>query len=494
MASSKTSQSFTTSHKHTACDEYMSLSRRGFIAASGTAAAMMATAPAWLPRVAIARNFNAAAQDVIIQIYLRGGCDGLSVVVPFNEPRYISSRPNLAMLPYDTGIDPGRAVLDLVSTSGSTNGNSNASAASITAPGGRVFFGLHPAMTALMPAWIDGKLLLVQGAGMTNASKSHFEAQRSMETARLNDPTYATGWLGRHLYSVDPMNPAALVRAIGIADGLTRVLVGAPKAVPIPDLASSTGNQPALSNFTGYGLRGPAATRPARLGVLSDLYNATFDPVRAAAISTIDTIGLLNTIGAAGYSPGNGTIYPSNAIGNSLKSAAALINAEVGVEAIAVDYSGWDTHANQGTPIATGGPGTTTGGITAGSSLFVTMQSLANAVGAFYSDIIAARGKRVTVVIMSEFGRNIGENGTVGTDHGVGNMMMVLGSAIRGGRVLTNWPGISTNPATIAHNMDLGVTIDYRDVLAEIVQQRLGNPDLASVFPGFTPTFRGVLL
>ena len=480
---------------HTACDEFVALSRRRFLAASTTAAAILASAPAWLPRVAMARSYNSSAQDVIIQVYLRGGCDGLSVVVPFNEPRYQSARTNLAMLPFDSATDPNRRVLNLLSTSGTDpSGNSLASAASSTAPGGRVFFGLHPALAALMPAWSDGKLLLVQAAGMTNASKSHFDAQKSMEVARLNDPTSTTGWLGRHLAAIDPMNPAVLIRAIGITDGLPRTLVGSPKAVPVPDLASSTGTTPALTNFTGYGLKGATNSRAGRQIVLRDLYSASLDPVRAAALSTLSTIGLLNTIGASGYTPAGATAYPTSSIGNSFKSAAALVNADVGVEAIAIDYSGWDTHANQGTPVVTSGPGTTTGGVVTGSSLFTTMASLGNALGAFYQDIISARGKNVTIVLMSEFGRRVGENGTVGTDHGYGNFMMAMGNAIRGGRVLTSWPGISTNPALVPTNMDLGVTIDYRDVLAEIVQGRLGNSNLSEVFPNFTPQFRGVLV
>jgi len=481
--------------EHTACDEFIALSRRRFLAASGTAAAVLAAAPAWLPRVAMAREYRSAAQDVVIQVFLRGACDGLSVVVPFNEPRYISARPNLAMLPFDSGTDPARRVLDLIGTSGSdATGNSLASAASSTAPGGRVFFGLHPALSGLMPAWSDGKLLLVQAAGMTNASKSHFDAQRSMEVARLNDPTLSTGWLGRHLSSVDPMRADALVRAIGITDGLPRSLVGSPKAVPVPELASGTGTPPALTNFTGYGLKGPSNSRVNRQRVMGDLYAPAADTVAAAAMSTLSTITLLNQIGAAGYAPAAGVVYPTNSIGNSMKSAAALINADVGVEAIAIDYSGWDTHANQGTPVSVTGPGTTTGGIITGSSMSNTMAAIGNAIGAFYRDIIAGRGRSVTVVIISEFGRRVGENGTIGTDHGYGNVMLCLGQAIRGGRVLTNWPGLSTNPALVPTNMDLGVTIDYRDVLAEIVQQRLGNTDLATVFPSFTPTFRGVLL
>ena len=97
---------------------------------------------------------------------------------------------------------------------------------------------------------------------------------------------------------------------------------------------------------------------------------------------------------------------------------------------------------------------------------------------------------QVTVVVMSEFGRVARENGSQGTDHGHGNVMFVMGGGIRGGRVLTQWPGLA--PGQLYQNQDLHVTIDYRDILAEIVQRRLVNSNLDLIFPGYTPTMRGV--
>ena len=118
------------------------------------------------------------------------------------------------------------------------------------------------------------------------------------------------------------------------------------------------------------------------------------------------------------------------------------------------------------------------------------MQDFSNSLGAFWADVIST-GFPVTAVSVSEFGRNVRQNGSLGTDHGRGTTMFAMGQSIAGGRVLTyQWPGLA--PADLEAGQDLRVTLDYRDILAEIVQNRLGNSNLATVFPGWTPTFRGV--
>ena len=89
----------------------------------------------------------------------------------------------------------------------------------------------------------------------------------------------------------------------------------------------------------------------------------------------------------------------------------------------------------------------------------------------------------VTVVVMSEFGRRIKENAALGTDHGHGNMMMVMGNGIQGGQVVADWPGLHGDQRVGPG--DLAITTDYRDVLAEIIVNRLNNPNVAEVFPGY---------
>jgi uncharacterized protein (DUF1501 family) len=459
-----------------ACPEYLRLSRRRFMLAT---TAVMA-APACFPRVALARDFSSTPQDVIVQVYLRGGVDGLSVVVPWNEASYAAARPVIKLTGPGTGAT---AVIDPLV------GNT---AASATAPGGQVVFGFHPAMAPLMTAYNDGKLAVVQATGLTNTNKSHFEAQRFMEAGKAQDSTLGTGWLARHLVTqTSPLDPAAKLRAVGVSAGLPLTLVGAEKAVPIPMMDDSTGNPlTSMANFDGYGLVGTSTSKTGRRTAIDAMHDVFGGELGVSANNTLATIQLLNDIGALNYTPtigaGNNPVdYPTTAIGNALRSSAALINAQVGVEAIAIDHGGWDTHSGQGTAA---------GGVTdPASTMYKQIDQLASALSAFYADLIVGKGRRVIVVVLTEFGRRLGQNGTVGTDHGYGSCMFVLGNAVVGRRVITAWPGLApTQPAT---GVDLAVTLDYRDILAEIVSTRLGNGgNLASIFPGYSPTMRGVVL
>ncbi len=421
-----------------ACDEYNRLSRRRFLAATGGMAAAAAIAPAWLPRVALARDHRGAQRDVLISIYLRGASDGLSLVPPHGENAYYTYRPTTAVP--RPGMGTGFDAIDLDG-----------------------FFGLAPSLAPLMPAYNNGHLLIVHATGSIDPSRSHFDAQRFMEVGVARDVTVVTGWLGRHLQTIAPAVPGTLLRGVGISTGLQRTLEGAPSTLPIPDLDV-------------FGLTGAGSSNPQRTDALGDMYALAEDPQKTIALNTISTIALLNTINFTGYVPGGGVTYPTGSFAYAMKTSAALIKAQVGVEAIAIDLGGWDTHSDQGT----------TTGFLAGL-----MSTLAQALAAFYGDMIGTPGAPTfTVVVMSEFGRQVQENGTLGTDHGHGNAMFVLGNCVDGGRVLANWPGMG--PGQLFENRDIQVTIDYRDVISEIVAQRLGNPNIPYIFPNFTPTPRGI--
>lgn len=423
---------------HEGCREYNELSRRQFITWSAGAAFLASVVPPWLPKVVLAES-AVSNRDTIISIFMRGGADGLSLVAPFSDPDYYTSRPTLAIpRPDSTAANRGIAL------------DNN--------------FMFPQAMSSLVDAFRNGELLLVHGAGSVDPSRSHFDAQRFMEVGKPRDPTLVTGWLGRHLASSTPIRTNAPLRALGIANGLAQTLIGAPKALPIPNPAN-------------FGLAGAAATRTERLDWLKADFNTTQDPVKSAAIDAAATIDLLKAINFPGYAPANGAVYPTTSFGTSLRSAAALIKADIGVEAIQIDIGGWDTHAQQG-PL--------------NGQMATLMNQFSSALGALYGDLIAgAQTQSVTVIAMSEFGRNVRENGSVGTDHGRGNCMFVMGKAIAGGRVMTyNWPGLARE--NLDSGQDLKVTIDHRDILAEIVRNRLGNGQVGFVFPDFVPTTRGV--
>lgn len=423
-------------HECTGCQEYLELSRRQFLGATG-AGAIALTVPEWLPRVAYAQD-ACTDRDVIVTVFLRGAMDGLTLCVPHAENLYYIARPTLAVPRPDSG-DPNRAT-DLDG-----------------------FFGFPPAMTPLIPAFQAGHLLIVHACGSQNGSRSHFDAMRFMEIGKPGDNSLFTGWLGRHIASAPPISPNSVLRAIGVGYRLQQSLQGGPQSLPVP----------VPSNFN---LSGAPASQAARRIALTDLYNATTDPLKTSALSTQTTIDWLSTINFGGYTPAGGAVYPDTFFGASLKSTAALIKAEVGVEAVALDIPGWDTHNAQG--------------VAPGGDLWSLLSMLANGLSAFHADMFAGNGRNLTVVVMTEFGRRLLENGSFGTDHGHGGCMLVMGNHVAGGRVLTQWPGLDAGQ--LFQGRDLAVTIDFRDILAEIVFDRLRNPNIGTIFPSFTPTFRGV--
>ena len=150
-----------------------------------------------------------------------------------------------------------------------------------------------------------------------------------------------------------------------------------------------------------------------------------------------------------------------------------LIKAEVGLEVAAVDLGGWDTHFGQGG----------SAGLMAGL-----LADLGQGLAAFYTDLVEQMG-HISVVVMSVVGRRVFENASLGTDHGHGSLLLLLGGHVVGGKVLGEWPGLGEG--SLFGPGDLAVTTDYRAVLAELVRVRLNNTAVADVFPDYQPTRHG---
>ena len=412
------------------CAEYTSLSRRGFL---GSTAAIGATSVSQLAFGA--GRGSDRTRDVLVVVYLRGGMDGLTAVAPYGDADLYNARPTLAINP------PGQ-----------TNG-------ALDLDG---FFGLAPSCAELLPAFQAGDLALVHAAGSTDPSRSHFTAQHRMETGTPNfgQTTISDGWIGRHLQTTAPVGAGDL-RALAVQSLLPRSMSGGPGALPA--------NDPANFNFPGApGLSG------ALRSVIETSYQRSAEPLKSAASSSLSAIDLLASVDFANYQPANGATYPGGDFGTKLVSAAAMIKADIGLECIEVDIPQWDHHAAMG-PV---------NGI-----LALKLADLSAGLNAFYTDLSAELG-RVTLVVKSEFGRRVAENGSAGTDHGHGGVMMVLGGNVNGGQVHGQWPGL--DPVSLG-NGDLPITTDYRDVLAEILALRLGNTSLQDVFPQHTPQFPGVV-
>ncbi len=426
-------------HTCTGCSEFQAWSRRQFLEQAKSSVAAAVTAPVWLPKIVLAGDED-TDRDTLIVVFLRGGMDGLTAVVPYGDPNLYAPglRPNLAVQPPD-------ALNGAVDLDG--------------------FFGLAPAMGPLLPAFQSGQLAVVHATGSPDPTRSHFDAFSYMEYGIPEQPlTIFTGWLARHLQSVPPMSAGGL-RAVAIADVVPKTLAGAPGAVPISDPPT-------------YDFPGKAATAVLRREAIEQGYIAAGEPLASVAADTLATIDLLHTIDFENYVPAPGALYPNTFFGTSLRSLAAMIKAEIGLEAAMVELSGWDTHNQQG--------------VIQGAMANL-MDNLSRSLAALHVDLQNQIG-RVTVVVMSEFGRRADENGSIGTDHGHGNCMMVMGGHVDGGKVFADWTsGELLHPDLLYQGDSLQVTIDYRDIVSEILQKRLNNSDTKSVFPNFVPKFQGIV-
>ncbi|HFD38948.1 MAG TPA: DUF1501 domain-containing protein [Anaerolineae bacterium] len=315
-------------------------------------------------------------------------------------------------------------------------------------------FGLHPALRPLQDAWEAGHLALIHAVGSPDPTHSHFDAQDFMERGAPGDKSVSSGWIARHLSSAPWQNDSPF-RAVGLGGVRPASLRG---PVPVTTLH-------ALDDFRLQG-------RVADKGTLQDTLAALYTQDEALAEAAQATFDVIETL--AGVDLADDAAYPESDFGQNLLQAARLIKAGVGLEAAAVDLGGFDTHVNQG--VVEG-------------ALARLLAELAEGLAAFYRDL-GDQIDRVAIVAMSEFGRRAYENGNKGTDHGHGGVMFALGGGVRGGQVYAEWPGLGEGD--LYGPGDLAVTTDFRDVLGELVQKRLGNANLETVFPGYTVQPRGV--
>lgn len=365
------------------------------------------------------------AGDTLVVIFLRGGMDALHTVPPCGEPAYYRQRPTLAV----PGPGPSGAAVDL---------------------DGR--FALHPTLSPLRELYRAGHLAVVHACGSPDTTLSHFEAMQTMERGVSDGGTTASGWLTRHLRSSAPRSESPL-RALAFGSVLPKSLQGTPGAT-------------AVRSLTEFRLQAPAEWGPGFRAGLAALYSEGEDAAATAGRAALRLLTRLEQLDPARYRPTGGAAYPAGEFGDALRQTAQLIKADLGLEAACVDLGGWDSHVAQPT------------------LLDGLMRQLAAGLHAFHTDL-ADHLRRVTVVAMSEFGRRVHENSGLGTDHGRGTAMLLLGGAVRGGRVYGRWPGVA--PDELDRDGNLQVTTDYRDVLAEVVRARLRNPHLAEVFPGHAP-------
>lgn len=364
---------------------------------------------------------------LLVVFFLRGGADGLSLVAPVGDDAYHRARPNLAVPVSSPKLDDR--------------------------------FAFHPELAPLLHRYHNGELAIVHAVGSGDQTRSHFSASSAMERGLATaDATLASGWLARYLRSTALTEDPPL-RAVALGGILPEAFRGATQVQAIRSLADY-----ALNADDIY-----AAS-------LARLYTEGEDEMARAGRATLDALASLRRLDPTTYVPEGEAEYPPTPVGEALRQVAMLHKADLGLEVAWIEQGVWDTHVAQGS----------TGGWLAGLA-----SELAYGLDAFCCDLGRNGMRNTTVVVMTEFGRRLRENEGLGTDHGRASVMFLLGAGVRGGRVVTDWPGLEAEQ--LEGPGDLRVTTDYRDVLAEVVAKRLRPADLDHVFPGHRPQPRGLL-
>lgn len=361
---------------------------------------------------------NGDTRQTLVVVFLRGAADGLSFVAPLEDDHYHRARPRIAVKKKEAIALDG-------------------------------FFGLHPLLGGLKPAWDEGEFAIIHGAGTEDQTRSHFEAQDLMEHGGLA----AGGWLGRFL-RVRSRPVSGALACVAVGKTLPEVLLGAPNATVMQSLGDFALGS-AAPNFAPE---------------LEQLYQLDGGPLAAAARDTFAALRRIATMRHASPAPAHGASYGTDDFSQSLRQIARLIKADVGLEVASVDLGNWDTHWTQQ------------------SWIEPLLRQLNTGLSAFRQDL-GARLAQTTVVVMTEFGRRVAENSAFGTDHGRGSVMFVLGGGVKGGRVfgeegrVGHWRGLAAE--RLEGPGDLPVFNNYRNVLAPILQRHSGPVEFAKVFPDF---------
>ena len=389
----------------------------------------------------------ANSYDTVVHLFLRGGMDGLNLVLPVSgadRTFYEEARPDLAI-----ATSGAYGALPLTLGTGAATG-----------------FGLHPSATGLRDLWNDGKLAIVHACGMPTGTRSHFDSQLSIDLGTPGKFGTTTGWMTRAWQTRAASTPAAVLPALGISGTQPIGLMGA------TDALTMSSPQDFDLNAGAWAWQRVRADSPAGFKGLNETLTEMWSGSTGIELNGKRADAALKTIGKQVYATLPAT-WPTGGFADQLWTIAQSIKFNLGLRFATLDLGGWDTHEGQGT---------------AGSGYNYyqnKINELSAGLAAFFSELNSGgQMSRVTVIVQSEFGRRVRANANGGTDHGYGNPLLVLGGAVNGRRFYGSWPGL--NPTTLSPTFgDVPVTTDYRRVFSEIMVRRMANPQLGTIFPGY---------
>lgn len=324
---------------------------------------------------------SAAETGTLVVIFLRGGMDGLSVVVPRNDAALLKARPVIAvrdgsLLPFDTG------------------------------------FGLHPSLAPLKPLLDAKKVAAVPAVSTPDLSRSHFQAQECLERGGSAKASTQTGWLDRVL---EQDGPGTTFRGLGVGQRLPRSMVG-------------PSNPIGLSNLKDFAVGGIDGVAPQTMRALNTLYTGLDHAFGETGVLALEGSTKAQAMAKTEKSPKERG-YPDGDIGKALATIATLIKNKAGVRVATLDVGGWDMHTDIGTPD--------------GGDMKNMLTALSGALAAFAKEL-GPDLDNTTVLTMSEFGRRVEQNGNNGADHGHGGVCLVMGGGVKAG-VHGKWVGLASN-------------------------------------------------
>jgi uncharacterized protein (DUF1501 family) len=359
----------------------------------------------------------------LIVLILRGALDGLSAVPPVGDPAYAPHRQDIALL---------------------TSGNSPA----LPLDG---FFALHPKLPTLSSLYAAGEMTVVHATASPYRERSHFDGQDMLESGYERTGRVDSGWLNRLFAAVPSGRPVPGPRVLGVGSSAPLIVRG---PAPIMGWAPTT-------------LRQPHDDLTVRVLDLYRHLDPALEDALAAGIEALDVVD--GAEGTMGKPQTEGMAAGEKSMVETATGAARLLASPGGPRLASLSFNGWDTHAREG-----GAEG----------RLANLLAGLDQAITAMKSNLGPA-WKDTVVLVVTEFGRTVHINGTLGTDHGTGTAAFLIGGAVAGKRVIADWPGLGSGQ--LYEGRDLKPTTDLRSVFKGVARDHLGiseNVLSSSVFPG----------
>jgi uncharacterized protein (DUF1501 family) len=388
-------------------------SRRRFLLGTGALAASAA-----IPNVLFAHTGGSSRLVVVI---LRGALDGLAAVPPYADPHYAGLHRELAISA--PSVADGALALDNT-------------------------FGLHPSFAFLHERYLAGELLVFNAVASPYRDRSHFDGQNVLENGMTKPLGSADGWLNRALAALPRGAGRSGERAVAISQNVPLILRGEASVMSKSPQATADVDEELLARLAD--LYSKDEWFSARLSEAVQT-----DKLADAGSAPVDQPEMASQPGMK--APQNTTVKAAapDRITGVARMAATLMRSEGGPEVAVIEAGGWDTHANQGG--AKGILAQRLAGLDKG------LRALADELGPLWP--------QTAVLVVTEFGRTAAMNGTRGTDHGTGGCAFLAGGAVRGGRVIADWPGLA--PAALLDSRDLRPTLDLRSVFKAVLDEHM---------------------